>query len=242
MFFKFSAFVILIAISGILTIITFIFGVIGLANAKKGMLYWFIGFALSLSLLIYSLSTVVQKVQTKIKNIGNDIEQSFQNELSENDSTLKKQYHLPQSNNELLDTLKMYSSKNYTDVPPAFYSYLGFRDYYRLPLTYPFSIHCIDNLNEGQLYNEKLVSLFDQNDNGETALPLVNITTFTFDDSFLLAEINGKRKVFMIYELKSDLQTQCNSAENCMATAVKLGFKGRKEWYSCKTYYDLLNR
>lgn len=242
MFFKFSIFIIAIAISGILTIITFIFGVIHLANAKKGMVYWFIGFAISLSLLIYSISTFALKVQNKIKHFGNNLEQSFQNELSKSDSTLKKQYHLPQSNNQLLDTLKTYSSKNDADVPTAFYSYLGFRDYYRLPLTYPFSIHCIDDLKEGHLYNEKLVSQFDQNDNGETALGLTNITAFTFDDSFLLAELNGKRKVFVIYELKTDWQTICTSSENCLATAVKLGFKGRKEWYSCQTYYDLLKR
>lgn len=241
MFFKFTLLVIGIILSGILTVVALIFGVVGLGNQKRSSRYWFIAMVLGLSLLGYCLHTLTYKVQQKVTHLVQDVEDGFKNQLEKLDTNLIHEYHQSGTHqNGVIDTLKGYVSEG-VSVPESFYTYLGFRDYYRLPVAYPFSIHCIDELKNGQLFNEKFVSEFDRNDNGEIALPLTNIQSFVGDASFLLAETyTGKSRVFILYHLTTDQKQEFSTKAELMSVAIKRGYRGNSNWKTCEQYFESL--
>jgi hypothetical protein len=187
MFFKFT--LLLIAA---MTVLCLIFMVIALVSKKKSRWGWMVGFCLSSFLLFYSIHTMTRKVTNTLTDVGRSIEASVENSLQQIDSSSKAGYHQAQyATHTFLDSLKVLAKENGdSDIPEAFYTYWGFRDYYRLPITFPFSLHCVDDLDNAQLYNEKWVTDFDRNDNGETALSLSGIHAFAFDKRYLLAELH----------------------------------------------------
>jgi hypothetical protein len=148
--------------------------VITLAGKKSSRWVWVLAFCLSLSLLLYSIYRMTKGVKNTVSGISKNIEESLEKSFQHLDSSGKADYHgLDNTTSFYIDSLKKVDFENgATNVPKTFYTYWGFRDYYRLPLTYPFSIHCIEELDNGQLFNEKWVTAFDRNDNGETPLSL----------------------------------------------------------------------
>lgn len=242
MFLKFTLLVIGIIFSGILTVVALIFGVVGLGNQKKSTWYWFMTMALGLALLGYCVHTLTYKVQQKVTNLVQDVENGLNQQLGTLDTSLVKEYHQPAvRQNGILDTLRSYTGA--ADVPESFYTYLGFRDYYRLPITYPFSIHCIDELKNGQLFNEKLVTDFDRNDNGEIATSLNNIQAFVADRNYLLAETyNGKRKEFVLYDLTTDRTQSFSGETELLSAALQKGYKGERHLKSCTVYFERLTK
>lgn len=56
---------------------------------------------------------------------------------------------------DYLRTLKSYEPLKYKGkVPEGYYTYYGFRDWWRFPVVYPYSLTCIDVLDYGALVNE----------------------------------------------------------------------------------------
>ena len=241
MFFKFSLLFIIIILSGLFTVIALIFSVIYIAGKKNGRWGWLIGFCVSFGVLLYSLHAMTTGVQNAVSDVGRSIEKSFDQSLSQMDSTGHHAYHKPVASNSLLDSLSLFSGSD-SEIPEGFFSYFGFRDYYRLPLTYPFSIHCIDELDNGQLYNEKFVTEFDRNDNGETALGLSKIHAFLVDENYLVAELKTTRNTYVIYYFNSDKQEVYQTKLQVMERMQQLDFKGDVNWKTCKVYFERLSK
>jgi hypothetical protein len=241
MFFKFSLLFIVIILSGLFTVVALIFSVIYLAGKKNGSWSWLIGFCISFSVLLYSLHAMTTGVQEAVTDVGRSIEKSIDQSLSQLDSTDNNAYHKPTASNSLLDSLRLFSNTD-SEIPESFFSYFGFRDYYRLPLTYPFSIHCIDELDNGQLYNEKFVTEFDRNDNGETALNLSEIYAFLVDKNYLVAELKTARNTFVIYYFSSDKQEVYQTKSQVLTRLKQLNFKGDENWKTCKIYFEGLTK
>ncbi len=239
MFFKFSLLLIVIILSGIFTVVALIFAVIYLAGKKNGRWGWLIGFCISFVVLLYSLHAMTSGVQDAVSDVGRTIEKSFDQSLSQLDSTGSNAYHKPTTSNSLLDSLRNFSDLD-SEIPDGFFNYFGFRDYYRLPLTYPFSIHCIDELDNGQLYNEKFVTEFDRNDNGETALNLTEIHAFLLDKNYLVAELKTARNTFVIYYFSSDKQEVYQTKAQVVERLQQLNFRGNTNWKTCKDYFEKL--
>lgn len=130
-------------------------------------------------------------------------------------------------------------------VPSQFYSYLGFQDYYRLPLRYPFSIHCIDRTENGSLYNEANVERFDTSDNGEKSVNIDGIIAFSFDARILLAkqlyDSESQTEKYIIYYFDSGNTEEFKTSDKMNIRARELNFNGNAKLVSCKDYFELLN-
>ncbi|SHF92775.1 hypothetical protein [Dysgonomonas macrotermitis] len=71
-------------------------------------------------------------------------------------------------------------------IPPPFFYSCGFRDYYRMPLVYPYSMIVIDADDYASIQDESLVkNAFASTNSAETVLN--GVTEFTFDRKHLLA-------------------------------------------------------
>ena len=77
-------------------------------------------------------------------------------------------------------------------VPEDFYGYSGFRDWYRMPLVFPWQLEAIDvtDLFRLQRHNGK-GSIRDPNQSSEDTLPLVELSDLSFDGTMLLFKKQG---------------------------------------------------
>ncbi len=129
-------------------------------------------------------------------------------------------------------------------VVSQFYSYLGFRDYFRMPLRYPYSLHCIDSLGNAQLFNEENVEQFDANSNGEISCELSNINTFTFNKNILIGTKTKKERekqslIYFGYDLNKKEIKEFKTEKELINYAKANGFNKEIEFFTCKKYYEL---
>jgi hypothetical protein len=71
-------------------------------------------------------------------------------------------------------------------APDAFFTYDGFRDWWRLPLVFPYEMHWIDTFESGYLQRYKGGDVRDPNNSEETIQEIRAITAFSFDRRFLI--------------------------------------------------------
>ncbi len=239
--------IIAIIIFAIMTILAFIFAIIYFVNNKKGRFAWVGGFVGSLAGLIICVFLLVNGIVNKVSSIGNKIEESFKNSnrnlIEQMDTTGSRAYLVPDSiNNVQIERLKTLQPENKKgSVSPQFYHYLGFKEYYRLPLRYPFSLHCTDSLANASLFNEVDVLAFDESNNGDKDCEVNNISNFAFDGELLLAKralpYDGK-KPYLIYYFEKGKIEEFETLNKLILRANSLKFSAPFKFYGCKEYFD----
>ena len=141
-FFHALAYIAFIILSGVGFLICFIFFVIRLSQGHKHKWNWLIAGVIALLTLLFSIFLFVSKVVNTVKDLGQHVEQKFEesmDELQKLDSSYK---YDDLNTNETLKKLKEFEAmNNETNAPKEFYVYYGFADYHRMPLTYPYSLH-----------------------------------------------------------------------------------------------------
>lgn len=241
-FFLYSALFILL---GILAILSLVFSIVYFASSKKGKFIWLGTFVLSAAGFVFFFLFVDRKIDDKVSEFKNDFKNNTYNNLLKIDTTSFEDYNFADSlNSTQIKWLKQNEPAKFAGkVPEQFYNYLGFRDYYRLPLRYPFSLHCIDSPDKGWLYNEINVKKFDESDNGEMDCQLNNIEAFTFDKNYLVAEYydeTKKTKAYFIYHFNQHTVERFKYSDEVKLKAKKLGFTGDINLTTCKDYYNSL--
>lgn len=230
-FFHALAYIAFIAIAGIGFLISFIFFVIRMSQGHQHRWNWLIAGIIALLVLLFSIFLFVSKVVNTVKDLGQHVEQKF-TESMEDLQKLDSSYKYNDLNtNETIKKLKEFESmNNETNVPKEFYVYYGFGDYYRMPLTYPFSMHCNDVLETATLYNEENVTEFNVNDNGEVETDISGITEFAFDNSALIAKIKAsgdKKEMFNVYSFVGSKMAVFPTMKEAFKTARKdFGYRG----------------
>jgi hypothetical protein len=155
--------------------------------------------------------------------------------------------HQANINSAQIKLLKSYLPANIlNNEPEQFYTYLGFKDYYRLPLRYPYSIHCLDSRENGELYNEVNVSRFDENDNGELFSGISNINKIAFDKNYLLIEqdVTSTRtdkviKHYILFELETEKHQETKSLNSLIELAKEKGYTGADTLMTLEQYHNL---
>jgi hypothetical protein len=243
MFLKGFLFIVLIILSGIFLLVSAIFFIIRLANDHPKKWNWLAAVLIALVIFVSSIFLFVRKVVNKAKEVGQNFEKQIQESFAQLDTTSSFRYSLLDSNSTV-KILRSFESKNNSEkVPDEFYTYLGFRDYYRMPLRYPFSLHCIDVLETASLFNEKYVVNYDVSDNGEIDCQVNDITGFAFDKKILIAkQTSDSKEKYIIYEFATDKQSFFHSQEEAFKTA-KNNFKysGADTLISVMNYHLLFN-
>ena len=234
-----------IFLSGILTLVCLILGIISFANSKNGKFYWLIGFLISLCTLLLCIYLLINRIKDKAGNFMNKLEHRM--EMNIDTAAARQNYYFSDSiHSKQIQYLKLIEpEESKGKIPDQFYSYLGFRDYFRMPLRYPFSIHCIDQTENGSLYNEENVERFDASDNGEKSVNIDGIIAFSFDAHILLArqlyDSESKTEKYIIYFFDTGNTEEFNTSDKMNVRARELNFNGNSKLVSCKDYFELLN-
>jgi hypothetical protein len=95
---------------------------------------------------------------------------------------------------ETLDSLKMIITNlsNHDTIPSDYLSYFGFRDWYRWPLVFPYSLNSIDSRDNGFLCYEKEAKSISGSNDGIEQIYLGDIKRFTFNEQLLICETGDK--------------------------------------------------
>ncbi|GEM51923.1 hypothetical protein EB1_17130 [Empedobacter brevis NBRC 14943 = ATCC 43319] len=88
--------------------------------------------------------------------------------------------------------------KNYTpdflhrEIPLSFYTNRGFRDWYRYPLPYPYSINWVDTPNYGaEIIDERNIDDINFNEEGKIKINIKPIRLFSFNQKYLVAGVSS---------------------------------------------------
>lgn len=235
-----------IILSGVGFLVCFVLFVVRIAQGHQSRWKWFIAGILTLLLFIFSIFLFVNKVVTTVKNIGNTVEQKLEesmDELQKLDSSYK---YSDLNTNETLKKLKEFElMNNITTAPKEFYVYYGFADYYRMPLTYPYSLHCNDVLEKASLYDESKVVEFNINDNGELETGRPGVIEFAFDNSAFIGKNEDEKGkyYYWVYSLNNpeiDFITNIQTQKEAFKTARKeYGYRGYDTLISVLKYHEL---
>lgn len=244
----------LLIISGILclilTVVALIFGVIALANNKPSKFIWLTVFLTGLTGLIICVVLFVRKAMNAVESFKENTIDQFENYTDSLGNYIESNNldkHQANTNSSHIKLLKNYLPSNVlNNEPEQFYTYLGFKDYYRLPLRYPYSIHCLGSRENGELYNEVNVSRFDENDNGELYVGINNINKIAFDKNYLLIEqeITSTRtdkmiKRYILFALETEKQQEAKSLQNLIQIAKEKGYAGADTLLTLEQYHNL---
>lgn len=226
-------------------IIAVIFTIIGFANNKPHKYTWLTFFFIFLIGLIATVMLIVRKVVHAAKGFSEKATEQFENfsdSMEHLSDSLQHGQEYNYKNSPQIKILKTYS-KDTLNTPAQFYYYLGFGPYHRLPLPYPYSIHCTNFVTDGELFNEKNVSRFDENDNGEISTNITFITRISFDKNFLLLEQNVRsdrsEKVvqhFILFSFDTEKKEEFSSEKELVKAAKVKGYMGSDSLISIEEY------
>lgn len=169
-------------------------------------------------------NTITENIDKEVVDKGLDI---FTNTLAGRNT------HTP-----FMDTLR---SMQPTDkvIPDSYLSYAGFRDYYRMPLIYPYSLNSIDDMAYGQINDESGISYIAKDANKSKQL-IHGITSFTFDKKLLLAKtesFSGDDIKYILFYFETGQFVEFETKVALIDKAKSLKFETDKPWITIKEYY-----
>lgn len=220
------------------------FTVISFSNNKPSKWGWLTGIFLSLIGLAVCIFIFVRKTVDKVKDFTHNSLEQFEN-YAEGLEHAADSLQYRRAKGHQVQLLKSYTDST-RNAPEDFYTYFGFKDYYRFPLPYPYSIHCNYFKGNGELYNEANVMHFDENDNGEIYTGLDNITHLAFDKNWLLLE-QSKTSTrtdklithYFLLEFSTEKQTEVHTKKDLLKLAKEKGYTGSDTLISIEDYDKL---
>jgi len=229
----------------ILTVIALIFGVIAFANNKSSKWIWLTVFLCTITGLLICIFTFVQKTINAVESFKDNTINQFEN-ISDSLSNYQNiDMHQSNGTSSQIKLLKSYLPSAGNE-PEEFYSYLGFKDYYRYPLRYPFSIHSMYAHLDGELYNEVNVTRFDENDNGEVYSGISHINKIAFDKNYILMEqavsstrTNKTIYHYILFNFDTEKKEEAPSLPKLLNLAKEKGYNGPDTLMTLEQYYLL---
>ena len=141
------------------------------------------------------------------------------------------------SDNTQVQLLRSYvSEQTLESMNPDFYTYFGFRDWWRAPLVYPYSIHAIDGLESGYLVDESKITDYETASLKNGIDLFSGIQMFTFDKTYLLVDRGSE---FMLFEFRTEESQSFEKKQDLINEAKKLKFEGNLEFMTLKDYNAL---
>lgn len=126
-------------------------------------------------------------------------------------------------------------------IQPGYYTYFGFRDWWRFPLVYPYSIHAIDVLDHGRLCDERRVTDYRDINNQELIETGIDgITHLALDANLLLLRTRDRGSstlaAFVLFQFGTGEQTAFSTEAELFEKAGALGFEGEQELITLRQY------
>jgi uncharacterized membrane protein len=144
---------------------------------------------------------------------------------------------------DFVKELKKFEHVKYKNqIPDDYYTYYGFRDYWRFPTVFPYSIICIDVLDYGHLYNDTETKDFKQG--GSFSVQSDYFDEFTFDKNVIICKKCKTRfdadsvnvTGYFILEFSTGKTIQSTSLSETYKKAKQLNYSGDTSFTSIKNY------
>lgn len=226
-------------------IVGLVFMIIAFANNKPGKFGWLAGVLVAACGMGACIFFTVQKAVHKVEELSKEAIEGIENSMDTLGSGEDNRAYVLTSSKQV-ELLRSYAKD--TAVKDQFYTYFGFRDYYRFPLRYPYAIHCIDVRDNGGLYNERHVERFNESDNGEIDLNIPGIKRLAFDGRFLLLEqqneVPGANEhsnstLYQVFEFDKDTAYPAKSLKQLFSLARQKGYSGPDTLMTIEQYNGL---
>lgn len=173
----------LLIFSGLLSIASFIFIIVIYIQKKIISRIAILSLICFLFIAVFSggylAVKAVKKTKDVVADVGKEAADNFVGALAE---------HLSGRHPEslFLDSIKSIQPEN-KNIPAPYFYCAGFRDYYRTPLIYPYSLIAIDDQTSGTIEDEsKVDNVFVSNEGSKQLMH--RITNFWFDRNILVAK------------------------------------------------------
>lgn len=142
----------------------------------------------------------------------------------------------PRHPNPQVLLLKQYAPPEAGPVSPDFYTYFGFRDWWRFPLVYPYSILAVDTTERGKLVAASGDVDFRNPNEGLEDAGISDITLLTFDQKTLLVKTG---ETYQTFDFASRQVGMFQSEQELFDAAKKLQFQGEYRLMSIDEYNGL---
>ncbi len=150
---------------------------------------------------------------------------------------------------QYIDKLKSYVPADVLPtVPEDFYTYPGFRDWWRFPLVYPYSIHAIDDLGRGHVHRHSKGQRIAHAE--EEQLEIADLTHLSFDGSFMVARVDPnpppsrdagdalEPAYWIVFSFETGTSDRFASEAEAISSAKEQGFAGSVKLESVETHYN----
>lgn len=232
----------LIFLSGAAVLVGLILGIVGLSTDKKTMRNWGfivfgVGLIILLSSIVYSVRAAVHKVQEGVEQFK-DMADSLNNYDYEDASITDdvRNYLLDDTcTNETMVYIRRNSVFKSHDIQDSYYTYFGSASFSRMPLIYPYALHCWDSKDYGTLVNEKNVADIQYTPGGEENI-ILNVKRVNFDQRFILMHTvlsqdfnDPSSDKYVLFDMEKNLTKEFNSEKDLFKAAKKSGYEGSEE-------------
>lgn len=113
--------------------------------------------------------------------------------------------------------LKVDSTSNY-------FTYFGFRDWYRWPLVYPYSLNSVDIRDNGFICDESMAKDITSSQDGIDQISLGDIKRFSFNSLILIAETGDELpNKYKLFNFKTKKISSFKSQEDLQKESEKYG-------------------
>lgn len=134
-------------------------------------------------------------------------------------------------------------------VPDEFYSHPGFRDWYRFPLVYPYSVHTIDDLQRGYVCRHSTGQRID--DGEEEQLQIEDLTHLAFDGRLVVARVDPNPSppfrdagdtlqpvCWIVLKFETGAIEKFASEADAVTSAKEQGFTGSRKLEPLETHFN----
>ena len=123
-------------------------------------------------------------------------------------------------------------------IPKDFYTYDGFRDWWRLPLVFPYQLLCIEEIEKARL--EKYDPAYPVNDPNKSSSQIISdIIRLKTDNKMLLFESNNDGKVtYGLFKYSTGIQSTFDKEEDLWSAAKSADFSGTNTLISVSEFFN----
>lgn len=219
------------------------------SRKQKGKTVWMTIFIVSIMVTIVVAVYTFRKVSEKTADLTNKfidksnefISQGFESAWLDNRNYLLDSNNIHPQTQKLID----YVPDSVQDtVNTQFFTYFGFRNWFRFPLTYPYAIYCIDTRDYGKLADDSRVIDFNTGTDDVEYLNIQNITKFNYDKNYLLAKLSGHTRrdtdisadTYLLFNFNTREEQRFETLQQLMENAQESGFSGDTALMTIKEY------
>jgi len=142
---------------------------------------------------------------------------------------------------DYVKVLRMYEPAKYKGkVPEQYYTNYGFRDWWRFPLVYPYSVYCKGIPDKGAIVNDSSKTNYEEGYSVSYITPLFDI--FIFDENYLAGKIvqdNIKQEIseqYFIFDFRTGRQERVNGKDSFYKKLNEINFNGSRKFIRVSEY------